>query len=221
MTQLIPVIDLLKGQAVLARHGDRRSYAPLATPLCPVSEPAEVIKAFLNLYPFDTFYIADLDRIMGIGDNFETLHRLLNLYPQCMFWIDAGFPSIAWPSNGIPVIGSESLKSVDLEKLPSQADEWILSLDFKKDDFLGPPLLANNPYYWPSRVIVMSLAQVGGMAGPDWKRLEEFGRRFPEYCWIAAGGLQHKEDLNRLMEIGIHQTLVASALHYGKITPGD
>jgi hypothetical protein len=44
----------------------------------------------------------------------------------------------------------------------------VLSLNFRGDSFLGPKGLCDAPHLWPARVIVMTLARVGGDAGQTW-----------------------------------------------------
>jgi phosphoribosylformimino-5-aminoimidazole carboxamide ribotide isomerase len=63
----------------------------------------------------------------------------------------------------------------------------------------------------------MSLDKVGGNFGPDINRLRDFRNKHPEKNFIAAGGIRNEHDLLRLHEIGIHQVLVASALHSGML----
>ena len=46
------------------------------------------------------------------------------------------------------------------------------------------------PHLWPERVIVMTLARVGGDAGPDMDRLLQIKRRAPDARLYAAGGLR-------------------------------
>ena len=61
--EVIPVIDLKDGAVVRAQHGLRHSYAPIVTPLAKTSAPLDIAAGLLTIYPFRTFYIADLDRI--------------------------------------------------------------------------------------------------------------------------------------------------------------
>ena len=65
--QAIPVIDLMGGQVVRARMGDRASYRPLESPLSPTSDPVDVVRGLLGVFPFPTLYVADLDAIQGSG----------------------------------------------------------------------------------------------------------------------------------------------------------
>ena len=88
--QIIPVIDIKSGHAVLAKQGDRNNYLPLSTPLCDSSQVEDVINAYLQLYPFTRIYIADLDALMGLGNNQDLINDLFIHYPQLNFMIDSG-----------------------------------------------------------------------------------------------------------------------------------
>ena len=50
---------------------------------------------------------------------------------------------------------------------------WVLSLDFRGDDFLGPRDILDRDDLWPERIIVMTLARVGAASGPDVARVAE------------------------------------------------
>ena len=67
----------------------------------------------------------------------------------------------------------------------------------------------------------MTLERVGSNQGPDLNKLTEFCRQYPDKNFIAAGGIRNKQDLIALCEVGIHQALVASALHSGTIKAED
>src|SRR5262249_56655759 len=67
------------------------------------------------------------------------------------------------------VIGSESQRDLGLVREFASDTRVALSLDFRDDQFVGPPVLLADPGLWPPRVIVMSLARIGGAAaaGPQ------------------------------------------------------
>jgi phosphoribosylformimino-5-aminoimidazole carboxamide ribotide isomerase len=79
--QAIPVIDLMHGQVVRARMGDRASYPLLDSPLSPTSDAVDVVRGLLGVFPFPTLYVADLDAIQGNGDNCHTLRRIRAEFP--------------------------------------------------------------------------------------------------------------------------------------------
>lgn len=218
---VIPVLDLKGGQVVHARRGERDSYAPIVTPLAATSEPADVARGLLRLHPFRHLYVADLDGIEGRGRDDETLARLRRALPdEVMLWVDNGLAdeqaARAWMALGLGrlVLGSESQTD---EAAPSRLGA-ILSLDFRKESFLGPPALLNDSKLWPDDVIVMTLARVGSDLGPDRERLQTFKARSPATRFYAAGGVRDLDDLRALNRVGAAGALVASALHDGRIT---
>lgn len=223
--KIIPVIDLKDGMVVLAQRGNRDKYQPINSPLCQSADIYQVIKAFLKIYSFNTLYIADLNSITGQGDNEELLKRVLTDFTEVTFWIDRGyqpFPQFSkLPSNYLPVLGSESYQDDNILEIQEYKKNFILSLDFANSCALGAKTLFSNPCYWPDNIIVMTLERVGSHDGPDFQTLHDFSRHYPDKQFIAAGGIRNSEDLVALQEIGIHQALVASALHFGHINAND
>ena len=87
--RVIPVLDLADGVVVLAKGGRRETYRPINTPLCPDSTPLRVVESMLKLFPFDKFYIADLDAIEGKCSSANSIVSLAQSYPAIEYWIDA------------------------------------------------------------------------------------------------------------------------------------
>ena len=219
--EVIPVIDLMHGQVVHAQGGRRADYRPLASPLCHSADPSEVVAALLRLHRFRTFYIADLDALSGRAPQTACCLDLLRRFPELSWWIDRGLPERAeplfrstWPGV-VPVIGSESLRD---ELLDVPAADFILSLDFRDGQLVGPERLLERPDWWPERVILMNLGRVGSLAGPDVAQAKHYLSRFPRHRFIGAGGVRDDADLAHLEALGLSAVLVASALHSGAIT---
>ena len=217
---IIPVIDLLGGVVVRARGGRRDVYRPIVTPLAASSEPCEVLAGMSRLHAFTTVYIADLDAILGRGNNVDAVRRLQNSFPHVAFWLDAGARDAAPGSSLEWVVGSESLSDDPPPDL-SAAPNAILSLDFRGELFLGPPALASTPRLWPARVIVMTLGRVGMAEGPDFARLAAVKAVAGPREIFAAGGVRGGEDLAALARMGVTGALVASALHDGALGARD
>lgn len=220
--KLIPVVDLLNGVAVHAVRGRRDSYKPLATPLCMDCSPFAVIDAYLTLADFDEIYLADLNALTRHGNQDDLIARIRAAYPRVNFWIDRGrqAPSQEPESNLVEVIGSESLTQEALPALlclPKTA--FVLSLDSHPGRLLGPPRLFEDDRYWPKRVILMALGQVGSNSGPDFQQISQYRTRWPNQEYIAAGGVRGCGDVQRLRDMGVYAALVASALHFGKVKP--
>lgn len=215
--KIIPVIDLKAGQVVHAVRGQRTGYQAIdrISQLTDSSEPESVIRDFLKLYPFNCFYLADLDAICGVGHHRELIERLLQRFPTFEFWIDDGTQLSeiqSQQSNRKSVIGTESQRCE-----PFVLDrDYVLSLDFNQQA-LGDPRWFRESRYWPTTVILMTLSRVGSNSGPDWQMLKELATSHPEKNIIAAGGVRNLDDLIELAKVPVAGVLMATALHTGKL----
>lgn len=225
---IIPVIDLMDGQAVHARQGERRSYRPVHSALSASSAPLDVVAALMELYPFTRLYIADINAIERRGQHTDTIRAIRATHPALELWLDCGVRRAVdvsdWQRRGVHcVIGSESVADLAgyLELREAAGDSGLLSLDFDRDDaFRGPPELLQEAALWPERVIVMTLARVGSLQGPDLSRLDALRGRGVRQRY-AAGGVRQAADLRLLADAGVDGVLVASALHSGALTAAD
>jgi phosphoribosylformimino-5-aminoimidazole carboxamide ribotide isomerase len=221
--EVIPVLDLKGGVVVHARMGQRGQYRPIETPLSPTSNPIDVTRGLLSLYPFRTIYIADLDAIMRTGDNTSTVTQFRDAFPHLIFWVDNGVADRSaaqdWLDAGLGhlVLGSETQQDAALVRSLLRDDRIILSLDYRGDAFVGPQALLSATDAWPRRLIAMTLAQVGSAMGPDWRRLSAIKRDSAEKLVYAAGGVRNADDLAVLARMGIAGALVASCLHNGEL----
>jgi phosphoribosylformimino-5-aminoimidazole carboxamide ribotide isomerase len=218
---IIPVLDIKNGLVVHAKRGQRDQYAPINSPLCQDPTLKGVLSAYLSLYPFKTFYLADLDAITQNRHQQNLIEAMLAGFPELSFWIDSGLqrqPELynRFP-NHYPVLGSEAYAEDQLEAFTHFNQDFILSLDFSGATSLGPEQLFRRPELWPKQIIIMNLALVGSNEGPDFEKLLNYQSSFPEYQFIAAGGIRNYQDLLDLKQLGINNALLASALHSGKI----
>jgi phosphoribosylformimino-5-aminoimidazole carboxamide ribotide isomerase len=223
--EIIPVIDLLNGCVVHARHGDRQHYLPIRSSLCGGNEPLAIVRALLELYPFRQLYIADLDAIQKRGNHRRVVSDIQNSYPHLEIWLDAGLvcQQDLHPWHGLNVtwvIGSESLSTLNdymnLKQLCGR--NYSLSLDFAATGYEGPAELLHSPVQWPDTIIAMTLTHVGSNLGPDFALLTELRDRKPGQKIYAAGGVRHIQDLQQLKAMGIQGALVASALHTAEVS---
>jgi HisA/HisF family protein len=224
--QILPVIDVRHAIAVQAMRGQRDLYPALVTPLSPDSDPVNVAKGYRTLAPFPAIYIADLDGIEGRGANLDLLERLANAVPDLDIWLDAGTSGVdeargllAYPGVTL-VLGSESQSDAALltECLARHPGRIALSLDFRGNAFLGPPVLLADPACWPSRVIAMTLGKVGSGEGPDTDRIAALARARPDASVFAAGGVRSAADLAAARRAGASGALIATALHRGALS---
>lgn len=221
---VIPVLDLKDGAVVHAHMGRRDQYRPIETPLSPSSMPADVARGLLAIYPFKTFYVADLDAIEHRGNNNGAIARLRNDFPHLALWVDNGVNELRearqWleADLGHLVLGSETQTDDRLVTRCGGDERVILSLDYRGDTFLGPVVLRDNADAWPNKIIVMTLARVGSESGPDMHRLNAIKSRAPKKQLYAAGGVRDAADLAALAHHGIAGALVATSLHSGTLT---
>lgn len=227
--EIIPVIDLLKGEVVHAKRGERNRYRSIQTPLCESSEPLAVAQALLGLYPFKRLYIADLDSIQQQGTNAVAIRAIRDKYPQLELWLDGGFTRSSdirtWQEAGVTcILGSENMQS-KAHFLQLNSDQTVLSLDFSLQGYEGPPQLLDMPAQWPDKIIVMTLARVGSKQGPDTELMANLmqiaqARKQPPQLY-AAGGIRDTSDLKALREMGVAGALIATSLHNGSLKPEE
>lgn len=224
---LLPVLDLLHGRVVHARGGRRNGYMPLAAfPFD--SSPLSVTGKLLELYQFEQIYIADLDAIMGRGNNHPAIAAIAQCYPALQLWVDGGITDSRAVERlleiGVarPVIGTETLPGLNSWRALQNslwAECLVLSLDYREGKFLGLPRLERQPELWPTTIIAMSLDRVGGKQGPRWSLLARLRHKCLQRGGelLAAGGIRGLEDLNRLTAEGIKGALLATALYDGSL----
>lgn len=233
MVQVIPVLDLMRGQVVRGVRGDRQAYRPIVSGLAQGSAPATIARALLAAAPPPPggeaiLYLADLDAIQGGSPQWAVLSELLALRVDLCLWLDAGFTGPAdvralrscfgsAASRLRPVYGSESLaRAADLAEVGDDPLA-ILSLDSRLDKPLDPSGSWQHPELWPRTVIVMTLDRVGAGSGPDLGALAHLRAMAPARRWIGAGGVRNAEDLRAAAAGGAAGWLVASALHDGTL----
>ncbi|OLL31488.1 phosphoribosylformimino-5-aminoimidazole carboxamide ribotide isomerase [Burkholderia sp. SRS-W-2-2016] len=230
--QVIPVLDLLDGHVVRAVRGERNAYRPIQSRLTAASEPLTIARALLEASGARTLYIADLGAILRRGAHLATLAELRTALPGVELWLDAGFTDYASmhtllaqldapapPSSHlaplVPVFGTESLHDINaLHAAQTAGLAPILSLDQRAGQLLAAAALDRSPAWWPSRVIAMTLDQVGSYAGPDLASVERIRAQAPARTTvIGAGGIRDRDDLAAAASSGASAWLVASALH--------
>lgn len=218
--QIIPVIDLKSGQVVHAKQGQRAHYQPITSRLSPSSNAHDIVAGLLALYPFQTFYIADIDAIQGNGSHAEMINALCRKYPHITWWLDSGnVQHNGLVANIHAVIGTESLQT--LAQYQFIKTPHVLSLDNLNGQNLGCVELHADCALWPSQVIAMSLSSVGSGYGPDFTRLQQMHTQAPQASLYAAGGVRNAQDLHDLRHLGIAGALVATAFHDGRLNAKD
>ena len=219
--ELIPAIDLLDNIVVKAFLGERKKYKPINTKLTNSFRLENVIIGLLKEYKFKIIYIADLNAIMGNKNNFRIIKKVIKKFPKIDFWVDYGVKNFLdfkkYHDNRFKtIIGSETLKNTDeLKKIyKHKKREFILSLDFKNNFFLGPKNLIKNNKLWPKKTIFMILDSVGSKKRPKLIKLYNLDQKKDYYL---AGGISNNKDIKFLEQKGFKGAILSTAIHEKKI----
>jgi phosphoribosylformimino-5-aminoimidazole carboxamide ribotide isomerase len=235
--KVIPVIDVLDGVVVHAVRGRRKEYQPVTSVLCSSVDPLEIASVFRES-GFDELYLADLDAIAGKDEN-VTLYKLIAEKTGLELMVDAGVANIEKAERVLEshvskvVVGTETLRSMDFVLAAVEAfgsDRVIVSLDLMGDkvlsrfpmDRVSEPiaLLREFEKIGVKNVIVLDLARVGSGEGINSQILEASLSQLKVTLFVG-GGVRDMKDLLELQKLGVSGVLVATALHYGKISVED
>lgn len=217
--QIVPVLDIMKGEIVHAYQGQRQCYKALQSQLSPDNYWRNIIDGLLGLAPFRQLYIADLDAITGTDNNKELILNIRDYYKDIHIWLDAGSALIDYAGEERirMILGSESFYELStIHDWVRKYPDCILSLDFKGSEFKGNTELLNTEDIWPDNIILMQLQCVGSECGPDWSLRERFKRKDKHY--FAAGGIRDYEDLQDCKVRGYAGCLIATSLHRQQIS---
>ncbi len=243
--ELIPVLDLLRGQAVHARRGVREQYQPVSSALLPGSagDAAALARAYRTMLGARRCYIADLDAIQGWAPQLKLLESLAD--PERGFgpglMVDGGISTASAAQALVDagastlVVGLETLRGFeDLKAIVDAVggDRVVFSLDLMEgkpirrrtgriasQEAVALELGARAVEAGVSAVLVLDLAAVGTEEGP--RNLDIIGG-LKRLLWVpiySGGGVRATEDLSLLSEAGCDAALVGSAIHSGSISP--
>lgn len=233
--RLIPVIDLLDGQAVHAVKGERAHYRPVRSVLCDSPDPLAVARAFRDRLGLRKIYVADLNAIQGFDrSRHRDLIKALASGEEIDVILDAGISDVdsaeGWLELGVRrvVVGSETLHAWNaLQDIPAriEQDRLIFSLDFHAGKILSrcAALAAMTPTEalkqlqrsgW-CEVILLDITRVGSGKGADCSMAAEAHANFPELHLLVGGGIAKPEEIIELNAMGIEGVLIATALHTG------
>jgi phosphoribosylformimino-5-aminoimidazole carboxamide ribotide isomerase len=238
--QVIPVIDIMRGIAVHARRGERMAYRPIQSILLQGADPIALLRAYHETLKSETVYIADLDALMGTGENLAVITEMAAAQPQLQLLVDAGVRNIeqAKPllDAGVNkvIIASESLMSLGTaSKLLTElgSDRALFSLDLKDRAVIwrGSSTEARDPYAVVASLmslgfreaILLEMDRIGTGGGADAELLGRVTTTAPGMGFIVGGGIGSVAELMRLKRAGASGALLATALHDGAIARRD
>jgi len=223
---IIPVLDLKGGIAVSGKAGKRDTYQPLQTVFYKNPDPLKIAEALKNSGA-SRIYIADLDSIGEVGDNFSVIKEVNNILPVML---DCGASTVLDVEDALKIadfaiVATETLK--DLEDLDEIFDnhsknEIIVSIDLKEGNIYSKYLKINFEIFMqkltnisPREIILLDISRVGSESGFDSELINTF--KIPEVSIILGGGIR-AQDITSLGKRGVNNFLIGTALHKGEIS---
>ena len=228
MFRIIFVMDILNGRVVHAVKGERSKYKPIkGSMICDSSDPFEIIS---SVKPHE-IYIADLDHIQDIGDNFEIIKKIS---AKTKTMVDIGVKNMddvikcAEIADTV-IIGTETASFEVIETAAIQFPDRIdVSIDMKNGFVLTKDktmevrpedLVRRMNGIGIKDIIILDLGKVGTSAGID----EIFLKKITDLSThniLVGGGIKDVKDIETLEKSGISGALAATAIHNGNIPIG-
>jgi phosphoribosylformimino-5-aminoimidazole carboxamide ribotide isomerase len=237
--QVIPVLDVVAGQAVHAIAGNRSHYRPIRSILHPTSEPVALARAYRDKLGLKYLYVADLDAILGSQPNQSLYLELSELGLD--LWIDAGLRDrgdattlVSLPDVTL-VVGLETVRGPEaVGQIIERAgpDRVVLSLDQREDTLLlaeGAGWSSSEPLPLCRQLIdlgirrwlLLDLARVGTGRGTGTERMLRELRETalgPTLEISVGGGIAGIDEVAAARDAGAQGVLIGSTLHDGRIT---
>ena len=220
--KVVPVLDIMKGLVVHAIAGIREKYKPLTNSvLVNTSNPYALLEKLANM-GFDEVYIADIDSILGIGENSNIIDKALSLGFKVL--ADVGVKGLLMKDSEklTIVIGTEYLeKPGDLAKLRERyisLDTFYGEVKFGREHYSIHEVLNVMKNVEYKGIIILFLNAVGTLKGPDIGVAKIIAENCLSREVAVGGGIRGLGDLKNLCKIGVNKALVATSLHKGVIT---
>ncbi len=227
MFRIVFVMDIRNGEAVHAVMGKREKYKPVSSRICDSSAPMDIIS---KLMPREV-YIADLDRLLHLGDNFELIKRIST---KTKTMVDAGAENMKDVEKCLGIADTAILgtETASLELIKEAAWRFPgkinVSIDMKNGRVLTrdrkmqvqpEELVKMLDKYGIKDIIILELSKVGTGAGVNVDFLSDMVE-LSSHSILAGGGIRDMDDIHTLEKIGASGALVATAVHSGRIPVG-
>jgi phosphoribosylformimino-5-aminoimidazole carboxamide ribotide isomerase len=151
ISSIIPVMDLMIGQVVWAKGGNRDAYRPLESRLTNSSQPLDVAKAIFAQTGCDWLYVADIDSFAGANPSWPVFESLTDSGFRLLIdanWlleqrIDQAIERFGDSDNVKLIVSTETIRSADqfsvFQKLIGAGITPVFSLDMR-----GPEIIAKD-----------------------------------------------------------------------------
>lgn len=224
---IIPVFDVKEGVCVSGKSGKRDTYTVLDSVY---GEDIFDIASNLKALGAGVVYIADLDKIEGVGDNSHLISEVNDVIPVLL---DNGASSIdefKFNKNicTYPILATETMNSIrDIKEIFEEMpyDNIVISIDLKDNELLIQngdinldDIIMLIDKVKPAYTILLNISQVGTKEGNTSPIMMEIIKKTPYTQHIIAGGLTN-ESITSYKDRGINNFLIGTLLHEGKLDP--
>ncbi len=218
---VILAVDIMNGKVVKAFAGIRMNYRPLFIHKEDFSDPIKLIKTLKKKIDLKKIYIADLDAIRKIGDNNVIVEKILRIFPNLFFLVDAGFD---YPKNVYNyhktktqrklynykvVLGTETIKNFNLKTF-QYFKKFELSIDFNGKESLWLKKIKKKRVQMD--IILMFIKNVGGR-GINMKVIKTLYKILSHHNLSMAGGIKTEQQIKQLHRLGFSNVLSSTLLH--------
>jgi len=251
ISPVIPVLDIMIGQVVWAKGGQRNDYRPVESKLIQDSSPVNVAQAVFYQTGCRWFYVADIDSFAGAHPNWAAYRTLTDAGFKLLIdadWttgsrIDEVISNFANSDSVKLIISTETMESLQqfsvLKKLLDAGIDVCFSIDMQGEHVIAktpevaaltPLQLVHEAYQQGVRnFIVLNLETVGTGSGIEIRTstfdrkalISEIANELPDVRLISGGGVRDQSDCQAFLSAGCQQVLVASAIFDCRITPDE
>ncbi len=227
--QIIPVIDLMNKMAVHGKSGNRDEYKPLKSVICNSPNPIDVAMAYKERGA-ETIYIADLNFIIGSGNNFDVIKEIdfVNKIVDIGVKRREDLENIKKILNkdDKAIVATETLKDIELLR----EKDIVVSLDFKNGELLLDKNLRFSLLEAKLRnysldeilsyvredtpLIILDISSVGTQRGINVELIKYVLDKTNNPVYVG-GGIKGIEDLELCYDLGVDGVLIATAIHKG------
>ncbi|XRP97724.1 HisA/HisF family protein [Methanocaldococcus sp. 16A] len=212
--EIIPVIDLKDKIAVHGKSGNRDEYKPLKSVICNSSNPIDVAIAYKERGA-ETIYIADLNAIMGNGNNFEIIKKIDFINKIVDIGIkkkdDLEYIKKFLNKDDKAIVATETLNDIELLK----ESDIVVSLDFKNGELLNYSLDEVLTYVKKDTpLIILDISSVGTQKGVNVELIKCILDKTNNPVYVG-GGIKDIKDIELCYKLGVDGVLIATAIHKG------
>jgi len=211
--KLFLAMDLRQNLVVHGKSGQRTTYKPLDWGYSPTAEPLGFIKIINPRF----LYIADLDRIDGIGSH-DTIIRQCAQEVECCY-VDRGCRSPSDMLEGEHIVNITGTETGGTSL--SGYRGGILSIDVKEGRVIPcgkePAHVLTSARHWNfDGCILLNVSAVGTERGIDRQILEKMRNAYDRQLFYG-GGVASVADLEIIKDSGFDGAVISTAVHRGVI----